>query len=100
MNNTAGETSAEIGIEIERPRKHHDAHQPPENAHSHALEPPREVIMRGIQKLGILDGFSKWFELRIAHRVIPIRLRQAPTPTIAAVHNVVRNAWPCNGTVL
>jgi hypothetical protein len=100
MDQTAAETSRKIRIEIERSRQHHNAYQPPENAHAQAFEPPREVILRGIQKLGILDRFSKWLKPSIAHNVVPIRLRQMPTPARSVIPNVVRNVGSGNGTVL
>jgi hypothetical protein len=83
MDNTAAESSRKIRIEIERARNHHHAYQPPENAHSQAFKSPREVILRGIQNLGIFDRFSEWLKPSIAHDMVPIRLRPVPAPAMS-----------------
>ena len=90
MDNTLAETSTKIRIEIERARNHHDAHQRPENAHAQTFEAAREIIVRSIQKLGILDRFSEWLKANISHGLVPIRPQQMPRP-ISTVANVVRN---------
>ncbi len=70
MSQTAGETSLDIRVEIERPRNHHDADQAPEDAHAQALEPARELILRRLQNIGILDRFTKWLKPNMAHDLI------------------------------